>query len=124
MTTSAVKAYHTILPPKASGKQQVQGNATSTSANSVPLFTGLASDSQPEGLVEVTFEAVTYDCYIRLLAADAVSPSVTANTGMIVKAGQPGVSYWLDVASENHVEFIATGTGYLKWYVSSPDYES
>lgn len=123
MSTSASKAFHQVLPPKATGPQAVQGNATSTSANSVPIFTGLSTDA-PAGSVYVTFEAVAEDCYIRILAADDASPDVTNHTGMLVKAGTPGVSLWLNSTTDTHVEFVATGTGYLKWYVASPDYDS
>lgn len=122
MSTNASKAFHQVLPPTASGQNAVQVSATSTSANSLPIFTGLGSDA-PTGKCYVTFEAVTESCYIRVLAADDASPDVTNQTGMLVKADSPGVSYWLDVATQGYVEFKATGSGYLKWYVASPDYE-
>lgn len=123
MTTSAVKAYHTVLPPKASGKQKVQSSACSTTADSIPLFTGLDAASQPTGWVEVSFEAVVADVYLRILAADAASPNVTSSTGMVVRGGQPALSYWLNSDTDTHVEFVGSATGTLKWYVSSPDFE-
>lgn len=122
MSTNASKAFHQVLAPKATGQNAVQSSASSTSANSVPIFTGLGADA-PTGKCYVTFEAVTEDCYIRILAEDDASPDVTSQTGMLVKADTPGVSFWLDTATEAYVEFKATGSGYLKWYVASPDYD-
>ncbi len=122
MSTAASKAFHTVLPPKATGKQKVLGADSSAVADCVPIFTGLSTDA-PDGKVYVHFEAVTEDCYIRFLAADDASPDVDNETGVLIQADTHGRGFWLNAAVETHVEFVATGNGRLKWYVSSPEYD-
>lgn len=122
MSTSGSKAFHTVLPPTGtSTANRFQSATTGNSAAANALFTGL-SDLAPEGKVYVYFEARTEDCYI-LLASSGSSPGVTADTGILVMADQPGIALWLDPDVHTYVEHIAPGgAGKLKWYVASPEF--
>jgi hypothetical protein len=120
MSTAATKAFHQVLPPKASGKQQVISAVSGATAAEADLWT--MSPPPQGGKVYVMFEAVTTDCYIRINGA-SVTPSITTSNGILIKAGWPGVSFWLNQSTDKYVEFIATGAGVLKWYVASPEYD-
>lgn len=122
MGTEAIRAFHQVLPPTNTGKQMVQSVSTANSVDVDPLFTGLGANA-PTGWVYVAFEAVTTDCYIRL-RSDNVNTGISSTTGMLIKAGQPAVSFWVDSDTYLYVNHIAPGgAGSLKWYVASPDYE-
>lgn len=118
-TTAAIKAYHQILPPRQSGQNVVQSVVTGAAAVKTSLW---SMTPAPTGKVMVTFEALTTDCWIRV-RGDAGAAGTTSSNGMIIKAAQPGVTYWLDVATDIYVDHIATGAGVLKWYVASPQYD-
>ncbi len=119
MSTAALKAYHQVLPPRSTGQQAVQSVATGAAAVKTSIW---SMSPAPEGKVMLTFEAGTTDCYIRL-RGDAGAAGTTAANGMIVKAGQPGVTYWVDSLVDLFVDHLATGAGTLKWYVASPVYD-
>ena len=119
-TTAAVKAYHQILPPKGSGQNAVQSVVTGAAAVRTSLW---SMSPAPTGKCMVTFECNTTDAYIHV-QSDTGAANVTATTGMVVKAGQPGVTYWLDASVDLYVDHIAPGgAGVLKWYVASPVYD-
>jgi len=122
MSTAASKAFHTVYPPRVSGKQTVQSAVTSTSATVTALFTGLGADAPQSSKVYTYFEAVAQDVYFRLRNGTAAGGTTSSN-GVIVKAGQPGVSFWVDSAVDTHIDHVALGAGVLKWYVASPPFD-
>lgn len=121
MSTAASKAFHTVYPPRVSGKQAVQSVATSAVATVTSLWTGLGVDA-PTGKVYLYFEALTQDAYVRLRFGTAAGGTTSSN-GVIVKAGQPGVSWYVDAAIDTHVDHLGLGAGVLKWYVASPQFD-
>lgn len=122
MSTAASKAFHTVFPPRATGKQLVQSIATAAAAADTPLWTGLGID-RPSGKVYLMVESRTTDVFIKFKAADTAA-DCTANNGILVKADQPAMSFWVDSQIDNFVDFIAPGgAGFLKWYVSSPEFD-
>lgn len=122
MSTAASKAFHTVFPPRKTGKQLVQSIATAVTAVDTSLWTGLGVD-RPTGKVYVMFEARTFDVFIKFKAIDDAA-DCTVNNGMLVKADQPGMSFWLDSQLDLFVDFISPGgVGTLKWYVASPEFD-
>lgn len=76
------------------------------------------ADARPDGKCWVTFEALTYDCYIRI--GPATSSATTTANGLVIPSGQT-VSLYLNPEKDLYVDAYAPGgTGKLKWYVSSP----
>ena len=120
MSTAASKAFHTLTPPRLTGQNQVESDDTSTSADEVALFSGLSTDA-PTGKVMVVIEALTYDCYV-VFKTGSSSATVTTATGVVVQAGER-VPFWLNPSVDTYMEHIAAGTGKIKWFVASPEYD-
>lgn len=122
MSTAASKAFHTVYPPRSDGKQAVQSAVTGAAAADANLWTGLGVNA-PTGKVYLMLEAVTNDVYVVFKATDTAAAATTSNS-MIIKAGQPGVSYWVDFQLDKFIDFISPGgAGVLKWYVASPEFD-
>lgn len=124
--TSASRGNDTVLPPRLDGKQKVQSVATSTSAASQQLF-GSGMTSSPVGIVPVgkvfvSFYSDTSEVYI-ILKTGASSATVTTNTGIPISAGQQR-DLWIDAQVDTYFEHIASGSGRVYWYVSSPEYDN
>lgn len=96
------------------GNNVTQGSATTAAARSaIGLATGKKS--------YVTFQALSSGqaVYVAFKKGTAAA-SVTTTTGWEIPAGQEK-SFLIDEDIVNDVEYItATGTGTLKWFVSSP----
>lgn len=121
MSTAASKAFHTVYPPRDTGKQLVQSVATGVAAADVNIWTGLGADA-PTGKVYLMLEAVGFDCYVKFKTLDDAADATSSNA-MLVKAGQPGIAFWVDFSIDKYIDFIGTGVGVLKWYVSSPEFD-
>lgn len=122
MSTAASKAFHTVYPPRDTGKQLVQSVATGAAAADVAIWTGLGVDA-PTGKVYLMLEARTTDVFVKFKGTDDAA-DCTANNGMLIKADQPGVSFWVDFSIDKYIDFIApAGAGVLKWYVASPEFD-
>lgn len=126
--TNATRASDSLLPPVLAGStavttaspaglyDTVHSATTSTSAASAAL--GLGTD----GKFYVTVQAVGQDCYIAFkLGASAAT--VTALTGYLIPAGGTAC-FWIDILLLNYIETIATGSGSIRWYRSSPIYDT
>ncbi len=76
---------------------------------------------EPETKCWVTFEAITYDVYVRMGAA-ATAGTTTAN-GLVIPAGTAASFYLTPSIHVNVDHYSPGGAGTLKWYVSSPPCE-
>lgn len=109
------QAADTFRPPELSGNHSVRQASTSAAAAEVALGT-------PTGKYYVTFQAVTTDVYVALKLGTSAA-TVTTTLGVLIPAGQ-SVSWWVESNRINYLEHItASGSGTLKWWVSSPLYE-
>lgn len=118
--TSAASGFYIKYPPKeASSNQVIKSNNTSTSAANVAIFSGMTTP--PTKKCWVTVEALTEDLYF-LTKPTATTAAVTSATGTLVKAGTKE-DFWMNPTVDQYFDVIAAGSGKLKWYVSSPEYE-
>jgi len=123
--TAATKGGDTILPPRLSGKQKVVYFTTSNASASKSLFgetafTGAPAGTTPTGKCYVSFVATGETAYICLSTG---SSTVSATTGWPLAVGAPQ-GFWIDVSVDTYVSYItASGTGTIRWYVSSPEYD-
>lgn len=117
--TTAATGFYIKHPPRDAGNQIVKSANTSTSAANVAIFSGMTSP--PTKKVWVTVEALTEDLYF-LCKPTATTAAVTSSTGMLVATGEKA-DFWLNPAVDQYFDVIAAGSGKIKWYVSSPEFE-
>ncbi len=106
------------IPPALTGTYIVQVNQVDAAAESFDWVGGLSTDA-PKGNVHLTLEALVQDVYVRF-GATATTATTTSN-GRIIKAGAPGVSFYVSPVGSRYIDHIGGGAGgYLKVQVSSP----
>lgn len=120
MSGLAEKLWFVNLPPTKSGddaEHQVLNTATSGSAADYDWVAALGA-SAPKGKCFIAIEAVTQDLYVRL--GPSATTATTTSTGLLIKAGQPPVKFYVNPAKHNHIDHIAAGAGVMKVQVCSP----
>jgi hypothetical protein len=118
---SPLEAFFAICAPTVSSvdaEHQVLSVATSGAAANYDWVTAL-STSAPKGSVMLTLEASTKDCYVRFKPTTAAA-GTTAVNGLLVKADQPGRTFYVNPDRHGVIDVIATGVGTLQVQVSSP----
>lgn len=105
-TVASVDAAHQVLKYDTTG-----------AASSADWVNDLGS-AAPQGKCFVTLEAVGFDAYVRFRPTSTAD--TTVDNGLLIKAGVPGVSFYVDPINHAYIDVIAAGAGDLKVYVSSP----
>lgn len=122
MSSVAENLFFYVQPPTRAGddpKHQVISTATATSAANWDWVTALGADA-PQGSVMVTIESLTTDCYVRFKPGTEAAATTSSN-GLIIVAGQPGRSFYVDPVRHGKIDVIApAGAGTIKLQVSSP----
>ncbi len=96
---------------------QVQAVATSGAAASFDWTAALPAEAKQTEFF-LTLESLTTDCYVRF--GPTSTTATTANNGRLIKAGSPGMAFYVSPKRHKYLDFIATGVGVLKIQVSSP----
>lgn len=117
--TTAANGFYIKFPPRDAGNQIMKSGNTSTSAANVAIFTGMTTP--PTRKCWVTVEALTEDLYLRCKATNSAA-ATTSSTGILIKAGEKA-DFWLNPTVDVYFDHVAAGSGKIKWYVSSPEFE-
>ncbi len=118
MSQKAMALYFNNRPPETSGTYAMLSNAVDAAAESYDWVGGL-STSAPKGNVHLKLEALAQDIYVRF-GSSATTATTSAN-GDLIKAGFPGVSYYVSPVSHRYIDHIAAAAGgTLKVRVVSP----
>lgn len=118
MSETALALYFNNRPPEKTGQWQVLSTASGAAAASYDWIAALAADA-PKGNVHLVLEALTQDVYVRF--GPTATTATTASNGRIVKAGAPGVSFYVSPVTHRFIDHIAAGAGgTLKVQVASP----
>jgi hypothetical protein len=121
MSSVPADIFFWVYPPTASGiddNHKVLSTATSSAAANYDWVTALGT-AAPPGTVMLTLEATTQDCWVRFKPTTSAAGTTTTN-GLIIKAGQPGRSFYVNPAKHGVIDVIAAGVGSLQVQVSSP----
>lgn len=117
MSSPQQDTFFNAIPPAVSGTYKVQNDTTGAAAAAFDWYGGLSTDA-PVGRVWLYLEAVTTDAYVRF--GSSSTTGTTANNGVIVKAGSPGVVFYVDPVLHRYIDHIApAGAGKLKVQVCS-----
>ena len=115
----SAKLFYINKPPTDAGPFRVISEAVDATAENVD-WVGLLTTDAPKGECWLTLEALSQDIYVRFKRT-ASAAATTANNGRIIKAGAPGVSFYVGVDSHRYIDAIAAAAGgVLKFQVSSP----
>lgn len=115
----AAKLFFINKPPTDAGQYRVLSEGIDASAENYDWVTALGTDA-PKGECWLTVEALAQDIYVRFKATSSAA-GTTANNGRIIKAGAPGVSFYVSPKSHRYIDAIAAAAGgTLKVQVSSP----
>lgn len=118
MSETALALYFNNRPPEVSGTYQVLSTASGAAAASYDWFTALGVNV-PKGTVHLVLEALAQDVYVRF-GPTSTTGTTTAN-GRLVKAGSPGISFYVSPISHRYIDHLAAGAGgTLKVQVASP----
>lgn len=120
MSTPESLFYYVCPPSDATvdAKHQVKTAATSGAASNYDWVTGLGT-AAPEGSCWLVLEASANDCYVRFKPTTSAAATTITN-GLVIKAGQPGRSFYVDPVVHKVIDVIAAGVGTLQVQVSSP----
>ncbi len=116
-----VDVFFYISPPSVStvdGEHQVLSTTTGASAANYDWVTALGT-SAPKGAVMLTLEASTKDVWVRFKPTTATAGTTVTN-GLLIKADQPGRTFYVNPQRHGVIDAIASGTGTLQVQVSSP----
>jgi hypothetical protein len=126
MSGQASELFFYVNPPRVSGQQAPKTAASTNTGTVTDLWAGYGGYQPPGGLkpkgrVFVTFEAKDQDITLRLQPTNAAT-TITLTTGVILKANQPGRTFYLEpFQTDLFVDHIAAAVGgTLMWYISSP----
>jgi hypothetical protein len=115
----SAKLFYINKPPTDVGQFRVLSDAVDAAAENIDWVTALGADA-PKGECWLTLEALSQDIYVRFKGT-ATAAGTTANNGRIIKAGAPGVSFYVGSTSHRYIDAIAAAAGgTLKYQVSSP----
>jgi hypothetical protein len=118
MSGTAQNAYFRNIPPKTSGTHIVQSNPVDAAAEAFDWVTPLGT-AAPQGTCWLTLEALAQDIYVRFGATSTTG--TTSSNGRLIKAGSPGVSFFVSPTKDKFIDHIAAAAGgTLKIQVSSP----
>ncbi len=118
MSHLATALYFNNRPPEKTGTYVVQSNAVDGTAESMDWVGGL-STAAPPGNVHLVLEALAQDIYVRF--GPTATTATTSATGRIVKAGAPGISFYVSPTNHRYIDHIAAAAGgTLKVQVASP----
>lgn len=118
MSHLAQSLYFNNRPPTVTGMNIVQSNAVDTSAEAFDWVTPLSTDA-PKGNVHLLLEALAQDIYVRF-GATSTTGTTSAN-GRLIKAGYPGVSFYVSPVSHKYIDHLAASAGgTLKVQIVSP----
>ena len=115
-----INTYAYVHPPTVStvdAVHQLLSYAT-TNANSIsaPWVTDLSTNA-PAYKCFVTVEAKGSDAYVRF--RDSATTNTTATNGLLIKADQPGQSFYVDPIKHGFLDAIGSAVGTVRIYVSS-----
>lgn len=97
---------------------QVQALASGAAAASIDWTAALPAEALKNEFF-ITLESLTTDCYVRF--GPTSTTATTANNGRLIKAGSPGVAFYVSPKRHKFIDFIApSGAGVLKVQLSSP----
>lgn len=119
MSETPEDLYFRQTPPSSVATSMfiVQSVATSAAAAALDWTAGLTT--KPQGRVHLKLEAVTTDVFVRF--GPTSTTGTTANNGLLIKAGNPAVSFYASPTSNKFIDFVApAGAGVLKIQVASP----
>ncbi len=122
MNNAAGQAFDQSLPPTLTGTNP-SGVDTKVVHNTTSSTAARAALPVTRGKYWLTVAAVTTEVYVAMKLG-AAAASVTTTTGFPIPAGQE--RRWLINASQvNDIEYVTvTSAGIIKWFVSSPVYET
>ncbi len=111
--------FRNIPPSNVSGSTYVVlSNAVDGSAEAYDWVSAL-STAAPKGNCHLTLEALAQDIYVRF--GPATSTATTSANGRLIKAGAPGISFYVSPVNHKFIDHIAAAAGgTLKIQVSSP----
>ena len=111
-----------IAPPSASTEDamhQVLSTATSGSAANYDWNAALISaGATPQTTVMLLVEASTKDCWVRFKKTTSTAATTVTN-GLLVKADQPGRTFYVNPARHGVLDVIASGVGTIQVQVAS-----
>lgn len=121
--------FYNIRPPTVSTyepRHQVLSAVSGAAAANYDWNAALvAANAAPEGSVMVRVEASSRDTFIRFKPTAThtalAAAGTTATNGLLIKADQPGQTFYVNPLSHGTIDFIApAGAGTIQIQVSSP----